>query len=493
MTEIKKNNEEISEFIDFLLHFAKNEKLMDINRCLLAQDLYFDISSLYNYILFKFSDEQNISENIITLSTFQKFISEDLDIQISTEILSKIFDFYSKADFFEGEKYLDYLQFTDIFYPRYNLTLRKYLQQRNGLNKEIKSLNSITKMLLQKLFIMQINIIKYLIHYNDRMNINIKDLFNLISNNKIFITRKDLTNLFTKENIPFTKEDIESIIMGLSYNNRHFYSNNDINIVEGIYYKSFENIFNIEKKIFQEKPLTFEEKISVMKSIITQTIYQEKKVEEAKTFIVKREDFNFNFLLNFFNDEKNDKSKDKIEFNNILKKLDLSLDKNEQELLLRRIDLLRKRYLYNSDIFEFFVPLNNEYRDKIKSDLKKNINMNHCFSKGTKIYINNLINVVVKGEKEINEIKKKISNDDEFIEYIFNQICNVSNNNKSENLFINNFNEEKLYIYLKEKLNMTVSEYEVNLFFVRLDKLRRRKVQILEFSDEMNYINLNYY
>ena len=493
MTEITKNNEEISEFIDLLLHFAKNEKLMDINRCLLAQDLYFDISSLYNYILFKFSNEKNVAENIITLSTLKKFISIDLDIEIDPEILSKIFDFYSKPDFYDGERYLDYLEFTDIFYPRYNLTLRKYLQQRNGLNKEIKSLNSITKMLLQKLFIMQINIIKYLIHYNDRMNINCKDLFNLISNNKIFITRKDLTNLFTKENIPFTKEDIESIIIGLSYNNRHFYSNNDINIVEGIYYKSFENIFNIEKKIFQEKPLTFEEKISVMKSIITQTIYQEKKIEEAKTFIVKREDFDFNFLLNFFNDEKNDKSKDKIEFNNFLKKLDLSLDKNEQELLLRRIDLLRKRYLYNSDIFEFFVPLNNEYRDKIKSDLKKNINMNHCFSKGTMIYINNLINVVVKGEKEINEIKKKISNDDEFIEYIFNEICNVSNNNKSENLFINNFNEEKLYTYLKEKLNMTVTEYEVNLFFVRLDKLRRRKVQILEFSDEMNYINFNYY
>ena len=199
MTENKKNNEEISEFIDFLLHFAKNEKLMDINRCLLAQDLFFDISSLYNYILFKFSDEQNISENIITLSTFQKFISEDLDIQINTEILSKIFDFYSKADFFEGKRYLDYLQFTDIFYPRYNLTLRKYLQQRNGLNKEIKSLNSITKMLLQKLFIMQINIIKYLIHYNDKMNINYKDLFNLISNNKIFITRKDIINLFIKK------------------------------------------------------------------------------------------------------------------------------------------------------------------------------------------------------------------------------------------------------------------------------------------------------
>ena len=492
MTEIKKNNEEISEFIDFLLHFAKNEKLMDINRCLLAQDLYFDISSLYNYILFKFSDEQNISENIITLSTFQKFISEDLDIQISTEILSKIFDFYSKADFFEGERYLDYLQFIDIFYPRYNLTLRKYLQQRNGLNKEIKSLNSITKMLLQKLFIMQINIIKYLIHYNDRMNINYKDLFKLISNNNIFITRKDLINLFTKENIHFTKEDINSIIIGLSYNNRHFYSNNDINIAEGIYYKSFENIFNIEKKIFQEKTLTLEEKIYAMKSIIEQTIYQEKKVEEAKTCIAKREDFNINFLVNLFI-KKNDKNIDKIEFNYFLKKLNLTLDEYEKELLLRKIDLLRKRYLYKSDIFEFFVPLSNEFRDKIKNDMNENVNKNNSFSKGTMIYINNLIDVVIKGEKEINEKKRKIKKDDEFIEYIFKEICGVSNDNKSENIFIENFNKVHLYKYLKDKLNMEVNENDINLLFTRFDKLRRGKIEILEFSDEMKYISLNYY
>ena len=492
MTEIKKNNEEISEFIDFLLHFAKNEKLMDINRCLLAQDLYFDISSLYNYILFKFSDEQNISENIITLSTFQKFISEDLDIQISTEILSKIFDFYSKADFFEGERYLDYLQFIDIFYPRYNLTLRKYLQQRNGLNKEIKSLNSITKMLLQKLFIMQINIIKYLIHYNDRMNINYKDLFKLISNNNIFITRKDLINLFTKENIHFTKEDINSIIIGLSYNNRHFYSNNDINIAEGIYYKSFENIFNIEKKIFQEKTLTLEEKIYAMKSIIEQTIYQEKKVEEAKTCIAKREDFDINFLVNLFI-KKNDKNIDKIEFNYFLKKLNLTLDEYEKELLLRKIDLLRKRYLYKSDIFEFFVPLSNEFRDKIKNDMNENVNKNNSFSKGTMIYINNLIDVIIKGEKEINEKKIKIKKDDEFIEYIFKEICGVSNKNKSENIFIENFNKEKLYKYIKDKLNMEVNENDINLLFTRFDKLRRGKIEILEFSDEMKYISLNYY
>ena len=156
MSEIKYNNKDIDEFIDLLLQLAQNERLMDINRCLLAQDLYFDISSLYNYIFFKFSEDKNINNNIITLSTFKKFISDELDIQINDEIILKLFDFYSKPNFYGRERYLDFLEFSDIFYPRYNLNLRKYLQSRNGLNKDIKELNSITKTLLQKLYILMI-------------------------------------------------------------------------------------------------------------------------------------------------------------------------------------------------------------------------------------------------------------------------------------------------------------------------------------------------
>ena len=491
MTEIKKNNEDINEFIDFLLHFAQNERLIDVNRCLLAQDLYIDISSLYNYILFKYSEEQYISQNIMTLSTLEKFIKEDLNIQIDTEILSKIFDFYSKGEFFNREKYLDYVEFTDIFYPRYNLTLRKYLQQRNGLNKEIKALNPITKTLLQKLIIRQINLVKYIFHFNDKINIDYKSLFKIVSNNKIFITKQDLINLFKQENIYITKEDINSIITGLSYNNRHFYSNNDANIEEGIYYKSFENIFNIKKKIFQIKPLSQNEKISVLKSIILNIIYQEKKVEEAKTLIVKREDFNFNTLLNLFTNEKVEKSEEKIEFSYFLKKLKLSLDETEHELLLRRIDLLRKRYLYKSDLFEFFIPYNKEIRDSIKIDLDKDrkFDIKGPFSKGTMIFINNLINVVIKGEKEINKKKMKLNNENEFIENIFKDICNIPNINKKENEYIDYFNKEQLFQYLKENLRLEISEDDTDLFFMKLDKLRRGKIQILEFSDEMKYIN----
>ena len=499
MSEIKKYKKEIIEFIDFLLQLAQNERLMDVNRCLLAQDLYFDVSSLYNYIFFKYSEEKNISKNILTFSKLKKFIEEDLEININDEILLKIFDFYSITNFYEGERYLDYLEFCDIFYPRYNVNLRKYLQQRNGLNKEIKTLNDITKKLLKKLFIREINIVKYLIHYNDIMKIDCLELFNIISNNNIFITKKDIINLFNKENIFYTKEDINSIMTSLSFNNKHFYSNKNTNIEEGIYYKSFENIFNIPKKIFPMKPLTNNDKISIMKSIILNSIYQEKKIEEAKILIVNREDFDFNILLKLFINENSNNKTEIIEFNLFLKKLNLNLDEIEQELLLRRIDLLRKRFLYKSDLFDFFIPFDKEYRDKINNDLKNNNkNRKNMFSKGTMIFINNLINVVIKGEKELNMKKMKLNNDIEFIENIFNEICKMpidKDNNieeKEENVFYDYFNAEQLFKYFKEKLNVEISENEMYLFFIRLDKLRRGKIEILEFSDEMKSIPLNY-
>ena len=501
----KKYDKDIGEFIDLLLQLAQNERLMDINRCLLAQDLYFDISSLYNFIFFKFSEDKNIDNNIITLSTFKKFISNGLDMQINDGILLKFFDFYSKPNFYGRERYLDFLEFSDIFYPRYNLNLRKYLQSRNGLNKDIKELNSITKTLLQKLFIRQINFIKYLIHYNDKINLDCKELFKIISKEKIFITKRDIINLFTKKNIFFTKEDINSIMTSLSYINRHFYSNKNINttIEEGIYYKSFENIFNIPKRIYPIKPLTNNDKIAIIKSIILNSIYQEKKVEEAKTLIINREDFNFNILLKIFLDENEGTyNEEKINFNSFIKKLKLNLDEIEYELLLRRIDLLRKRFLYKSDLFDFFIPFDKEIRNKIKKDFEQYSNINKdrivkkCFSKGTMIFINNLINVVIKGEKEINMKKMRINKDDEFIENIFDEICEIPKDDKDLNseikIYDKYFNAGQLFKYLKDKLNIELTENEMILFFIRLDKFRRGRIELLEFSDEMKNIPLKY-
>lgn len=233
MSENEANNQEIKEFIELLLQYSNDERKIDINRCLLSQNLYFDACSLYNYILFNFSEKNIINKNIISFLALKNFIQIDLGINIENNILSKFFDFYSSQNMYgnDEERYLEYVEFVDIFYPRYNYQLRGFLQQRNGLNKNMNSLDNVTKVLLQKLFIREINKIKNIILSRNNSNIfetkkSANDIFKIISNNRKIITKQDLINFFNlyHNNIYFTEEDINSIIASLSLN-RDFNNN----------------------------------------------------------------------------------------------------------------------------------------------------------------------------------------------------------------------------------------------------------------------------
>ena len=513
MSEYETNKKEMKEFIELLLQYAQDERLIDINRCLLAQDLNFDACSLYNYILFNYSEKNNANKNVITFTTLKKFIQINLGIKISDYILSKFFDFYSpKNDYDDNERFLEYIQFVDIFYPRYNFQLRRFLQQRNGLNNNLKSLDNVTKVLLQKLFIKEFNMVKTIFYtlnnYLHFITKNNSDIFKIISNNKNIINKQDLINFFNlyHKDIYYTEEDINSIIISLSLNKS--YNDKKDNPIEGISYETFSNVFNINKNLLSSlpsyqnnsifnKPI---DKISLFTSIITKTIQLEKKVEESKISIVTRNDFNINLIISFFIQNKNE---DKIDFNNFFNKLNISLNDLEKELLIRRIDLTKKGFMNKSDLFDFFVPFNKIYREKIEKSIinnDDNINDNISdlkFSNGTMIYINNLFNVMIKGEKEINMKKIELNNiDKRFVENTFDEIVNIniSDENNSQNLeekeykYINYFNNQQLYKYLSDKLKIKMTDNGFNLFFIRLDKLRRGKIQILEFSDEMKHI-----
>ena len=501
MSEIRSQNQQLKEFIELLMQYSQDERLIDINRCLLAQNLYFDVCSLYNYILFNFSDKNNIAKNVITFDAFKKFIQTDLNLKINDEILTKFFEFYCIENNKE-EKYLEYIQFVDIFYPRYNLQLRRFLQQRNGLNDNLKSLNEINRFLLQKLFIKEINIIKNIIFsMNNNINIinyNSNDIFNIISNNKKIITKQDLINFFNlyHNNIYYTEEDINSIIVSLSLN--RFINNKKDNFIEGISKETFTNIFNIKKNssfTLTLKDISFKKTIDkniLLKEIIIKTIEQEKRVEESKISIITRNDFDIHLIISFFTQEANDK----IEFEYFLKTLNISLTDLEKDLLLRRIDLTRKGYINKSDLFDFFVPFNKVYREKIGKNNRVNNNekqYNLNLSKGTIIFIYNLVNVILKGEKELNNIKMELNGDNRFIDNIFDEIVSLPKNNdknedKEDYKYIDYFINEQIYKYITDKLNIKIDDNDFNLFFIRLDKLRRGKIKILELSDEMKYI-----
>ena len=501
------NNNEL-KFIELLLQYAQEERLIDINRCLLAQDLYFDVLSLYNYILFNYTEKNNISRNIITLSAFKKFIQIDLEIKINDEILSKFFDFYiphNINNINNSEKYLEYVQFIEIFYPRYNYQLRRFLQERNGLNKNIKYLNVNTIILLRKLFIRELHMIKYLIFHltNYTININSRDIFKKISNNKTIITKQDLINFFNlySNEINYTEEDINSLIVSLSINRNY---NNNKKIIEGIIEDNFINIFNFNLKNnsfdFTFKDIIFNEnkdKNSLWISIINNIIQLEKRIEESKILIITRNDFDIKLIMPIFLKENDEK----IEIDYFLNKLNISLNNLEKELLLKRIDLTKKGYINKNELYDFFIPFNKQYRDKIElNNLNNNkeftnglyCNLNLILSKGTMIYINNLINVIIKGEKEINSKKIELNADNKFIENIFDEIINIpkeNNNNALNNdIYEDYFIKEQLYKYITDKLNIKTSDDDLDLFYIRLDKLKRGKIKMLEFSDEMRYI-----
>ena len=212
--------------------------------------------------------------------------------------------------------------------------------------------------------------------------------------------------------------------------------------------------------------------------------------------IISRNDFDINNIIFLFckNDE------EKIKYNYFFEKLNLSLNHFEKELLLRRIDLVKKGYFSKSELFDFFVPFNKIYRENFENDFLDNnnkenkYNINFDISKGTMIYINNLVNVVLKAEKDINSKKIAFDRDNILIENIFDEISNINiekkiiNIEEKSEIYNDYFNKEKLFKYLNEKLNIKLTDNELDLLIVRFDKLKRGKIKFLEFSDEMKYI-----
>ena len=102
--------------------------------------------------------------------------------------------------------------------------------------------------------------------------------------------------------------------------------------------------------------------MNIFKSIILNTIKKEKKIEEAKIPLVGRGDFDINIVTSILLQDKN-----KIEYDNFLKKFNISLNDLEKILIFRRIDSTKKGYLNKNELFDFFIPFDKEYREKIST------------------------------------------------------------------------------------------------------------------------------
>jgi Ca2+-binding EF-hand superfamily protein len=211
---------------------------------------------------------------------------------------------------------------------------------------------------------------------------------------------------------------------------------------------------------------------------ITKLIIFESKIENAKIDLIKRPDFNIEDAFYIFCN-----SQSKVisisDFKNGLKEFDLYPTSKEIKLIMRRADKDNKNYLNFDDFFDLLTPFQKEYREKVEKEIKScykpNNNKSDVFLFCTKIYLSNLIRLIIECESELNFIKENIIGINIYLENIFNKI------DKSGLGFIS---EIELFLYLQNS-GIKCNEIENGLIFKRFDKNKNEKIEIWEIEDEL--------
>ena len=211
---------------------------------------------------------------------------------------------------------------------------------------------------------------------------------------------------------------------------------------------------------------------------ITKLIIFESKIEKAKIDLIKRPDFNIEDAFYIFCN-----SQSKVisisDFKNGLKEFDLYPTSKEIILIMRRVDKDNKNYLNFDDFFDLLTPFQKEYREKVEKEIKScykpNYNKSDVFLFCTKIYLSNLIRLIIECESELNFIKENIIGINIYLENIFNKI------DKSGLGFIS---EIELFLYLQNS-GIKCNEIENGLIFKRFDKNKNEKIEIWEIEDEL--------
>ena len=211
---------------------------------------------------------------------------------------------------------------------------------------------------------------------------------------------------------------------------------------------------------------------------IKKLIENETKIEEAKINLVKRPDFNIEDAFFIFSNPK----KEIISFSDLqngFKDLGLNLSEGEIKLIMNRADINKKSFLNFENFFDLLIPNTKKFRENCKNKFNERIYLkNHksdIFLLSTKIYLINLIRLIIQCESELNLIKKDMVGINMHLKYIFNKI------DKSGLGFISDY---ELLMYL-QNCGINCSENEILLIFSKLDKNKNGKIEIFEIEEEL--------
>ena len=230
------------------------------------------------------------------------------------------------------------------------------------------------------------------------------------------------------------------------------------------------NTNNLEQKdnLNKEEKLLFE----YLKNLIN----AEKRIEDSKIELAKREDFNCEDAFRIFDiNNKNCLTNEDIKKG--LSILDIYASDSDIRNLMKRFDLSKKGYLNYVDFFDMVVPYDKNYRNIVEKRKPKSCcpcKSTEIFMFTTKLFLKNLLKDLIDYENKFNIMRKKLFTLTINLNEIFN---NIDINN------LGYFYEENLYIYL-DKNGLIEDENDSDLLFIRLDKNRDGTVDFNEFEDE---------
>ena len=476
----------ISIFCDLLKNLAEKEKLVEINRQVLCQNLNFDAYQVFSYLDLESKNYLN-EINLIT------FLQKKNQIPCTIEEMQFLILLYDE-NFDAKLSYSEFLNFVlcdNDLCEDFNVhDLFHYLKGYGDITSES------LKIFLEKNYIQFDendirNIIKIL-DLNKDSKIDFSEFHYFLCFPKLkcncccfcqcncIISNKMLYNNFEEVNNSENLKGNESLKMNINniIEKHHFQINN------------LEKENNFQKKYFKYPNIYPYNHIDVDSTTaenqflcyIAKLIECEKKIETAKINLIKRQDFNIEDAFLIFSNSENN-----IilfpDFEKGLKELGLYPSMKEIKLIMKRVDNKNKGHLIFEDFFDLLIPYSQEYRknfnleNRIPSYYYPFYKKENAFLLQTKIYFMNLIRTIIESEMELNDIKENMDDTKSHLEDIIRKI--------DKNL-LGFFNEEELYIYLRNS-GINCNDFENKLIFNRLDKNKDGKIEIREIKEELSY------
>lgn len=494
----------LKEFAKILISIGEEERLVEISRQLLSQDLSFSPLKIFSQIS---------PNNVITLEEFQNFITNTLSINYVgiTEHIKSLFNYLD----YEHKGALSYKDFTNIVYPKNNPSLKMIIINR-GNSSSHSPISNNTKILMNRLIRREIDLFtKFAIKMHKLVEntaiFDIRTLYQtiLLFNNNQFppttITKEHIYNLLSYAKIKSFSEDTIEAIM------RRF----DINGIGTISYETFSHFINsvattkiqrlnIERK--QKKNGTYvtglkireaygtSSKIVVNPLETTMSMFEkqfikylsllmqiEGEIEKRKTNLITNSDFNIDSAFFMFKStsintitEAHQKIT-KEDMERFLREQHVQFSANDVSLLMKRCDLTHKGFIDPGDFFDMLVPFEKDYRDVIERRDKSIVTQ---MTQGTFVQMVNFIKSLIEYERVINNSVVSFNANKDFISIIFRKIA-------KENPEY--FTYDNLYSFYVSN-NVIANKKEFKLMFIRLDKARKGKIELFSLLDEMTYI-----